>query len=58
MPIHHREQVLGCINVVFLKKDLSATEGAVRYAPDLKAAIKKIETQMRQRVSKRMVDTS
>jgi IclR family mhp operon transcriptional activator len=49
MPIRHHEQVLGCINVVFLRKALNATEGAKRYVAELRAAIKKIETGLRAR---------
>lgn len=43
VPVHHKGQVLACINVVFLRKALSVDEAAERYLPDLKAAVGKIE---------------
>lgn len=46
LPIQHQNHILGCINVVFLKKAMSIQEAAERYLPDLRAAIHKIETRL------------
>lgn len=46
LPIQHQGHILGCINVVFLKKAMSIQEAAERYLPALRAAIHKIETRL------------
>lgn len=46
LPIRHKDHVLACINIVFLKKAMSVAEAAMRYLPDLKAAVEKIEAQL------------
>lgn len=43
LPIRHSRSILGCINIIFLKKALTVSEAAERYLPDLRAAIAKIE---------------
>ena len=43
LPIRRQGQVLGCINVVFLRKALSVEEAAQRYLPELRGAIHNIE---------------
>lgn len=46
LPIRHKDHVLACINIVFLRKAMSVAEAANRYLPDLKAAVEKIEAQL------------
>ena len=48
LPITHHEQVLGSINVVFLRKAMTLAEGAARYLPDLQAAVGRIEARLSQ----------
>lgn len=46
LPIRHKDHVLACINIVFLRKAMSVAEAANRYLPNLKAAVEKIEAQL------------
>lgn len=46
LPIRHKGKVLGCINVVYLKKAVSTAEAVRRYLPELQAAIAKIENRL------------
>ncbi len=46
LPIRHQGGILGCVNVVFLKKAMSVGEAAERYLPALRAAIAKIESRL------------
>lgn len=46
LPIRHQGGILGCLNVVFLKKAMSVGEAAERYLPALRAAIAKIESRL------------
>jgi IclR family mhp operon transcriptional activator len=43
LPIHHGTKLLGCLNVVFLKRVLPVKEATSRYLPALRAAVYKIE---------------
>lgn len=43
VPIFHRGQVLGTINVVFLRRAKSVDEAAREYLPELRSAARKIE---------------
>ena len=43
MPVRHKEHVLASINVVFLKKAMTAADAAARFLPALRAAVEKIE---------------
>ncbi len=46
LPLRHHGRVLGAINVVFLKKAVTISEGAERYLPHLRAAAWKIEQRL------------
>lgn len=46
LPIQHQGAILGCINVIFLRKAMSIADAAQRYLPDLRQAIDKIEAQL------------
>lgn len=46
MPIFHKEQVLACINVVFLRKAMSAGQAVEHLLPALTAAVRKIEARL------------
>lgn len=46
LPIRHQGGILGCLNVVFLKKAMRVSEAAERYLPALQAAIAKIESRL------------
>jgi len=44
LPVQHQGKILASINVVFLKKAIAVPEAAMRYLPDLRMAVQKIET--------------
>lgn len=46
MPIRHRDDVLGSINVVYLRRALSAEQAAERLVPPLRQAVQEIERQL------------
>lgn len=49
MPIRHKNSILACINIVFLKKAMKIPEAAERYLPELKLAVQKIEKLLSER---------
>ena len=52
IPIRHKGNILACINVVFLNKAVKVSEAVVRYLPELKKAVDKIETLLKGRDSR------
>lgn len=46
VPVHHGNQILATINVVFLRKAIPVTEAVQRYLPELQAAVNKIESRL------------
>lgn len=46
VPVRHQNQVIACINVVFLRKAISVNAAAERFLPVLHSAVCKIESQL------------
>jgi IclR family mhp operon transcriptional activator len=44
LPIRHAEQVLGCLNLVYIAKAMPIEEAVNRYLPAMRRAVDKIET--------------
>ena len=43
----HEEQVMGCLNLVYIAKAMSVEEAVRRYLPAMRSVVEKIEGQFR-----------
>lgn len=46
LPVRHAERIIGCINVVFLKRALTLQEASEKFLPVMRDAVHKIEQQL------------
>ena len=46
IPVMHEEQVMGCLNLVYIAKAMPIEEAARRYLPAMQGVVEKIQAQL------------